>query len=113
MGLIERIQEGLSPVFDPDAGLAKNVTYIRHDGSQVDVAAVITFGEDLDDADWGSRLYSSAVGFFQIADLPWEPSYRDQVLIDSKSFYVVRILKSTVAWKLELHSDLRIQPGLM
>lgn len=114
MSLQSRMSDDLARLFDTENGLAKQVTYIPDGGAPIDTEAVINFGEDLDDADWGSRLYSSAVAFFQEKDLPGAPQYQDEVIIDGETWYVSRILKNSASiWKLELHSDLRLQPGII
>ena len=106
MSLQDAILDDLALVF-LEQGIP--AIYLAH-GSEDDgipITAIITYGEDLDDAQWRAALQASAEIQVLESDVE-DPQPNDTVTIDGTDWTVVRkISRSGGMWRLTLRRDLR------
>ena len=106
MSLQDAILDDLALVF-LEQGIP--AIYLAH-GSEDDgipITVIITYGEDLDDAQWRAALQASAEVLIQESEVN-APQVKDTITIDEVEWSVVRkISRSGGVWKLALLRDLR------
>lgn len=85
----------------------ESATYTPVDGSPVPLVAVLTRGEELEDARWQAALQATATVLVLKSDVPaWTRG--DTVEIDGETWMVERLLSDSPGdWELECRRDLR------
>lgn len=105
MSILTDVQDDLAELFAGDE-MGKTVIYTPSGGSPVTCSGIVSYGEDLDDAQWRAAVQSSAVLWIKRDDLAsW--TYQDTVEIDGATWTVAKKLgESPAALKFEIRRDL-------
>lgn len=106
MSFAEDITADLAVIFDPEEAGAE-VVYTPKSGAPLNINAVVLYGQDLDNADWGTALEATARAWVRSADIA-EPEAGDVLNAEGVDWTVIRRLgKFPGYWKLQLTSDVR------
>jgi len=96
----EQAADDLAALYSTDLPWVRTVTY-----AGAEIPAIVNFDQDLKDET--ESAFARAEIMVRASDVA-APAYRDEVVIDSATWYVRRILSGDgLAWKLELISDER------
>lgn len=106
MSFAEDIAADLALIFSSsEAGEA--VQYAPKGGLARDINAIVSYGQDLENANWGAALEAAATAWVREIDIP-APEAGDALTVSGKTWTVVRKLSRQAGlWKLQLTSDIR------
>lgn len=85
----------------------KSASYVSGGGDPATITAIMTYGEDLEDAQWRAALQASATALVRESDVS-DPANNDTLTVDGVVWTVTgRRPSESGYWKLALRRDLR------
>jgi len=112
MGILDELGEVIrNTLLDPEMGVGTSITYIPAGGDPIDAVAIVEYGEDLNDARWGTVLRSEAKIWVDSKGIT-NMAYGDTVIIDGVEWTVEQTITRVCGfYHLLLKRDVRPKFG--